>query len=66
MSFFDSWWRTRGIKPGDDITTEQFNDLYRAAKGEHKVRSTLKFIWAVIMGLCTIAAAIFSVLAYFK
>lgn len=60
------WWNTRKIKPGDDITDSQLNELYRAAKTERRLRSALRAILSAVAWVCTVVAAVFSVLAYFK
>lgn len=66
ISSLKSLWKTRKIKPGDHITEEQFNELYQAFKVEHKIKSLLHRFLAAIAWICTVVAAVFSVLAYFK
>lgn len=51
-----------GISPSAD----DMKILYGSIKTEQKIRSTIRFIWNFIIGLCSIVAAIFSILAYFK
>lgn len=61
-----SLWNTRKIKPGDDITDSQLKELFDAAKTERRIRSAVRAILAAIAWVCTVVAAVFSVLAYFK
>ena len=66
MKMFKAWLRARKIKVHPNMSSSEMNDLYQAMKFSSKIRSILKTIWAVIAGVCTIIAAVFSVLAYFK
>lgn len=61
-----SLWKTRKIKPGDHIDERRFNELYQAFKTEHRIKSALRGILSAIAWICTVVAAVFSVLAYFK
>ncbi len=61
-----SLWNTRKINPGDHITDEQLNELYQAVKAEHRIKSALRRILSAIAWVCTVVAAVFSVLTYFK
>ena len=61
-----SLWNTRKINPGDHIDEKQFNELYQAFKTEHRIKSTFRSILSAIAWICTVVAAVFSVLAYFK
>lgn len=61
-----SLWKTRKIRPGDHITEDQFNELYQAFKTEHRVKSALRAVLSAIAWVCTVVAAVFSVMAYFK
>lgn len=63
---FKSLWKTRKIKPGDHMTDEQFNELYQAVKTERRVKSVLRAVFAAVSWVCTVVAAVFSVLAYLK
>lgn len=66
FKYLKCYWNTRNIRPSDELTPQQLNELYQAAKAEHKIWSILKGIWAAVLGICTIIAAIFSVLTFFK
>lgn len=46
--------------------TPDINDLMDAVKFENKAKSLCARIWAIIAGICTIIAAVFSVLSFFK
>lgn len=61
-----SLWKTRKIKPKDHITSEQLNELYQAFKTERRIKSALRAILSAIAWVCTVVAAVFSVLAYLK
>lgn len=61
-----SLWNTRKIKPGGHITNDQLNELYRAVKTENRIRSVLRTILSAVAWICTVVAAVFSVLSYLK
>lgn len=61
-----SLWNTRRIKPGDHITEEQLKELFRAAKTDIRIRSVLRSVFSAIAWVCTVVAAVFSVLSYLK
>lgn len=61
-----SWWNTRKIKPGDHITNDQLNEMYRSVKTETRIRSVLRAILSAVAWICTVVAAVFSVLSYLK
>lgn len=42
------------------------NELMEAIKFSNKVKSFCSRLWAIVAGICTIVAAIFSVLSFFK
>lgn len=50
----------------EKVTPERLSELLQVAKAEHKRKQILSFLWSALIGLCTIVAAVFSVLAYFK
>lgn len=66
MGWFKDWKGTRHISIGDDISPEEFNMLYRSVKRSNSVRRVFCIIWKALLGICTIIAAVFSVLGYFK
>lgn len=66
MKMFKAWLRGRKIKAHPNMSKSEINDLYQAMKFSNKIRSILKTIWAIIAGFCTIIAAVFSILSYFK
>lgn len=61
-----SLWNTRKIKPGDHITEEQLNELFQATQTESRIRSVLRTILSAVAWICTVVAAVFSVLSYLK
>lgn len=60
------WWNTRNIDPSEELTEDQMVELMQAVKYESRIRKGLHIFWSALIGICTIVAAIFSVLAYFK
>ena len=48
------------------MNEQQMSELMQAVKFSVKAKSILKGIWFVISGACTVIAAVFSILAYFK
>lgn len=66
MGWFKDWKGTRHIKIGDDVSPEEFNMLYRSVKRSNSARHVLGIVWRVLIDVCAIVAAVFSVLAYFK
>lgn len=66
MGFFKSWKNTRHIHIGDNISEEQFRDLYKVVSVQAQWKKKLRLVWNIILGICTIIAAVFSVLAFFK
>lgn len=52
--------------PSEKMTPERVSELFQMVKAEHKRKQILNFLWSALIGLCTIVAAVFSVLAYFK
>ena len=66
MGWFRDWKISRCIRIGDDISPEEFEMLYRSVKHSNSVRHVFGTIWKFLIGICTIIAAVFSVLSYFK
>ena len=66
MGWFKDWKNTRHIKIGDDVSPEEFNMLYRVVKRSNSIRRALSVLWRVLIDVCAIVAAVFSVLAYLK
>lgn len=42
------------------------NDLLDAIRFENRIKHLLSRIWAIVIDICAIVAAIFSVLSFFK
>lgn len=63
---FKAWRNTRKIPLGSHLNEQQMSELMQAVKFSVKAKSILKGIWFVISGACTVIAAVFSILAYFK
>lgn len=66
MSWFTDWKSTRHIKLGDDVSSKEFNVLYRSVRRSNSARRVLSIVWRVLIDACAIVAAVFSVLAYLK
>ena len=66
MGFLKDWRATRKMKTGRQLSQEELNQLYRVVKKSTRIKGVLRAVWAVIAGVCSIVAAVFSVLAYLK
>lgn len=66
MNSLKSWWNTRKINPEDDLSVEKMSELMREIKFERKIKKALHIFWTALIGICTVVAAVFSVLTYFK
>jgi len=55
-----AWIRTRKNDESD------LNDLMDAVRFENRVKRLISMIWTVLIGFCSIIAAVFSVLSFFK
>lgn len=65
MGFLKDWRDTRKFKIGCPLTQEEFNKLSHVVSRSQQIKKVLKTIWIAIMGICTILAAVFSILACF-
>ncbi len=66
MKGLKSWWNTRNYKIGERLSEDQLQELFRAVHFQRKWTSRFHALWSLLIGICTIIAALFSVLAYFK
>ncbi len=66
MKGFRAWWNTRNLKPGHSLSEEQISELLQAIKFRDRWKRFFHSLWSILIGVCTIIAAVFSVLAYFK
>lgn len=51
---------------GQSISNEDMKILLGSIRTEQKVKSTFHFLWNLVIGISSIVAAIFSILAYFN
>lgn len=66
MGYFKDMRRLSRIKSPEDVKPEDVKIWLNAKRRRAKIRSFARAIWAAIMGICTIVAAVFSVLSFFK
>ena len=66
MCKIKAWWNTRKITNPQNLDKQQIEELFKAIEAERKIKSVLRKIWALLLGCCTIIAAIFSVLTFFN
>lgn len=66
MSWFTDWKSTRHVMADDDISSEEFNMLYRSVRRSNSARRVLSVAWQALLGICAIVAAVFSVLSYLQ
>ena len=65
-NYFESNKIARKKLSGMPLSNEEMEILRDGIKTEQKVKSTIRLIWNFTIGLCSIIAAIFSILSYFK
>ena len=58
--------KIKNINPQNKISDDDMKSLFEAVRFESKIKHHLQLLWNFLIGLCTIIAAIFSVLAYLK
>ena len=56
----------RQIRSEEPMSIEDMQTLFKGIKTEQKMKSAIRFIWNFIIGICSIVAAIFSVLTYLQ
>ena len=66
MKGFKEWKKAQKFDPEAPFTVNEFEELARGIEFGVKVRKILRTIWNIILGVCAILAAVFSILAYFK
>lgn len=59
-------WKMSKMKNKEILTPKELQELFDSVKLLNRFKKIFKTMWSLIMGICTIAAAVFSILAYFK
>lgn len=56
----------RQMHSKEPMSIEDMQTLFKGIKTEQKIKSAIRFIWNFIIGICSVVAAIFSVLTYLQ